>query len=800
MNRKPQNVGAAPSVDKGAVPAKRVSPLAPVWRVLGAIGRTIATFVMVTIITGCIVACVVAVYILQMIANEEPISLSAVRMGYTSLILAEDSEGEEVVLARLHFGGQDRTWVDLENISPHVINAAVAIEDRRFWEHGGVDWRRTAGAAIGMFAQIEGTITGGGSTITQQLVKNVTGDDDFRVDRKLQEIFRSLELSTHYSREDIMEAYLNLIHFGNGTNGIQAAANFYFGVDASELTIAQSAALVGITQFPGRFNPYVNPEAHRYRMLHVLWEMHEQEMITTAEYERAINERLNLRNHDTGLGAPIAETSYFVDHVINDVIAFFIEDARREGREITRGQAHARLMSGGYRVYTTVDLEMQAFLEDFFLTTEEFPPVITRGNEYPQSATVVLDPQGRVLATVGGIGEKHGQLTFNRATMSRRHPGSAIKPIGPFALGIEQGTITWSTIIEDSPVIIHPDGRPWPINHYPGFRGPMTVTYAMQLSVNTVAVKITERLGPNNVFNFLYDDLHFAALVRHEVRGDRVYSDIDLSPLSLGAFTHGVSPLEMAAAYNIFANGGWYYRPYSFTRIERADGEPVFEWDPADVRSRAVSEETSVVMRRMLERVVTDPPGTGRNAQLAGGMPTAGKTGTSQYNTNQWFVGFTPYYMAPAWLGFDRTTRFIVDENGRRHEVPNRIDFGGAVGYPPPVLWRNMMQPLHEGLEVIPFPDSPNVVSFTYCRISGDLATTYCAATGSGWYKTSRVPGQCITCRFGLGSSGDGEEDDGLEAYFGNILPGAGGNANVPPAVPDAGGSLDYVGAGTDIY
>jgi len=742
---------------------------------------------MVTVITGCIVACVVAVYILQMIANEDAISLSAVRMGYTSLILAEDSEGEEVVLARLHFGGQDRTWVDLENISPWAIHAAVAIEDRRFWEHGGVDWRRTAGAGIGMFMPIEGTTTGGGSTITQQLVKNVTGDDDFRVDRKLQEIFRALELSTRYSREDIMEAYLNLIHFGNGTNGIQAAANFYFGLDAHELTVAQSAALVGITQFPGRFNPFVNPEAHRARMDHVIWEMHEQELITSTQFQQAMNEPLVWRNHDAEPGAPIASTSYFVDHVINDVIAFFMED-----RGYTRSQAHGLLMSGGFRVYTTVDLEMQAHLEEFFLTTEGFPPVTTIGNVYPQSATVVLTPQGRILATVGGIGEKHGQLTFNRATMSRRHPGSAIKPIGPFAWGIEQGTITWSTLISDSPVVGAPGG--WsPVNHDGVFRGPITVTEAMQRSVNTVAAKITQSLGPENVFNFLRNELHFAALTDNYVRDGMVHSDIGLSPMSLGALTHGVSPLEMAAAYNIFSNGGWYYRPYSFTRIEDAAGNLIVEWNPAEHRSRAVSEDTAVVMRRMLERVVTVDPGTGRRAQLDGGMPTAGKTGTSQYNTNQWFVGFTPYYTVPAWLGFDRTTRIIVDANGRRHIVPNEVDWRGHQ-YPPPLLWRSIMQPLHEGLEPIPFLDSPNVVSFTYCRRSGELATSYCTATGSGWYKTSRVPGQCLTCRFG--SLTEAAEDNG--SGFGSLFPGADSGLSTPPSGFDVGAGLDS-GAGTDI-
>ena len=779
MTRNPQSPRAGAGSMPGAPPPKkkRVS----IKGVLAMIGRTIATFIMVCIITGCIVACVMAVYVLQLINEDNSIDLATVRMGYTSLILAEDSEGNEVVLKRLHFGGEDRTWVDYENISPWVIHAAVAVEDRRFWEHNGVDWRRTFAAFLGLFMPIEGTITGGGSTITQQLVKNITGEAEVRVDRKAHEILRALDLSTRYSREDILEAYLNLVPLGNGTNGIQAAANFYFGVDASELSIMQSAALVGITQFPGRYNPYTNPEAHRGRMLHVLWEMHDQGMITTAQFDRARTEPLGLRDHYTEPGAPIAPTSYFVDHVINEVISDFVTHYG-----LTRAQANARLMSGGYRIHTTVDLEMQAFLEEFFLTTERFPALTTRGNEHPQSATVIITPYGRILATVGGIGEKVGQRTFNRATMSRRHPGSAIKPIGPFALGIDRGIISWSTIIEDSPLTDTVDG--WsPINWYEGFMGPVTVDVALQRSINTVAAKIVQRVGPDEVFRFLRHHLQFTALVEEEVQGNVVLTDVALSPMSLGALTHGVSPLEMAAAYKIFVNGGYFIPPYSYTRIEDAAGNIIIERDIARERRPVIREETSVIMNRLLQRAVSGPVGTGGGAIFPGGMPIAGKTGTSEHNTNQWFVGFTPHYVAPAWLGFDRTTRVIVDANGRRHIVPNEVGWR-HLPYPPPILWRSIMQPLHEGLEVIPFRDSPNVISLTYCRVSGDIATGYCeSGTGSGWYKASRIPGNCITCRFQLMRPAE-DEDDSLGA--GSELPG-GSNIIV---LPEMG-----AGAGTDM-
>ena len=214
------------------------------------------TLILVGIITGCIVGCVLTVYILQYIGSDNSVDLEAVKMGYTSLMLAEDPKtGEEVILKRLYYGGQDRTWVDYDNISEYTKKSIVAIEDKRFWTHDGVDWRRTVGAFIGMFLPVEGTTTGGGSTITQQLIKNVTGDNDYRVGAQGAGNLPGAGSAQKLLPEEILEAYLNLVPLGNGTNGIQAAANFYFGKDAKDLTLEESAAIVGITKYPGLYNP-----------------------------------------------------------------------------------------------------------------------------------------------------------------------------------------------------------------------------------------------------------------------------------------------------------------------------------------------------------------------------------------------------------------------------------------------------------------------------------------------------------------------------------------------------------------
>jgi len=264
------------------------------------------------------------------------------------------------------------------------------------------------------------------------------------------------------------------------------------------------------------------------------------------------------------------------------------------------------------------------------------------------------------------------------------------------------------------------------------------VDEAIQRSINTVAAKVVMILSPRRVFDFLHNDLEFSGLVEREVRGNQILTDVAPSPMSLGALTRGVSPLEMAAAYQIFVNGGTFTSPYSYTRIEDANGNIIMEKDLAP--RYVVGEDTAVVMNKLLQRVVFGSVGTGPRARLDGGMPTAGKTGTSQDDVNQWFMGFTPYYIAPAWLGYDNTNRIVVDANGRRRVEPNTIRYSV---YPPPVLWKSIMDPIHAGLEPIPFIESPSVVSMTYCAVSGDIATGFCYATGSGWYKRSRIPSHC---------------------------------------------------------
>ncbi|MDL2233335.1 PBP1A family penicillin-binding protein [Ruminococcaceae bacterium OttesenSCG-928-L11] len=678
------------------------------------IGRVIATFIMVGIITGCIVACVMTVYVLRYIGAEDEISIDSIKMGYTSIIYATNSDGELYELQRLYNTDGNRIWVDYDDINQYTKDAMVAIEDKRFWTHDGVDWRRSFGAFVNLF--LPGASRGGGSTIHQQLVKNVTKDDDYRIDRKVREIFRAINLGQNYTHEQVLEAYLNVVPFGNNTNGIQAAANTYFSKEAKDLTLAEAACIVGITQKPTANNPFLYPEANKNRQEHVLSEMFKQERITEAEYEKALKEPLNFKKseHYESINAV---QSYFVDHVIEAVIADLME---MKGWTYT--YAAERLYKDGYKIYTTMDAEIQTHLENYYSSWDNFPQEVY--NEIkPQSACVITDLNGKILGLVGGVGEKTVSRGFNRATMAKRHPGSSIKPIGVYALAMEYNQITWSTLIDDNPIELTP-GRFYPSNFDHVYRGPVTVDYAIQKSVNTVAVRLTEMLTPKLVYDFLTNRLHMNNLVEYR-RGS---TDIDLGPMALGSLTDGLTPLEMAGGYQIFANGGYYTEPYCYTKVEDAEGKVVLQADTT--QNRVISEETAGVMTKLLQRVTTGPNGTGVRANLPN-MPTAGKTGTSTDDVDQWFVGFTPYYVCQVWLGYDEKLK----ENNYG-EIRYRY-------YPPPYIFRDIMEPLHEELEYKNFEISDNVVSMTYCTRTGDLASTACTSIDVGWYKKSNLPPTC---------------------------------------------------------
>ncbi len=707
--------------------------------IFGTIGRVFVTFFFVCVITGCIVAAVLTVYVFKYINSDNGVDLSAVDLNYTTILYAYDKNtGEPYELQRIH-QEENRIWVDYDKIPKHVVNAAIAIEDKRYLQHQGVDWIRTFGSFINQFIPIYSS-NAGGSTITQQVVRNITGDNAPRVDRKVREIFRALNLEKQYSKDQIMESYLNTVNFGGNTNGIQAAANLYFDKDVSELTIAEGAAIVGITQSPTYYNPFLNPENNKTRRDHIMWEMHDQGLITDAEYEKAKNQEV-VFVRGGGTQKVNTDQSWFVDHVIEEVLDDLVNVAG-----YTETKAAQLLFSGGLRIYTTVDEEMQNYLNDAFTNFDNYPKL--RNQEMPEAAMVITDVNGKILAMMGSNRPKETNRGWNIATMSRRHPGSSIKPIGPYVLSVENDSITYSTVLVDEPLEIVDNGKTikWPTNESNTYTGPMTIDTALRNSINTISAKLTEALGPRTIFDFLKNKLNMYSLVEREVTADGVITDITRSSMALGGMAYGVTPLEMAGAYQIFANGGTFTSPYSYYKVLDSQGNVILEKDTTP--QRVISFETATVMNKLLQRVVE--AGTGNQVKMDG-MPTGGKTGTSTNRRDTWFVGFTPYYVASVWMGYE-TGNVAVDYSGYY--------------FPPPILWRNMMKPLHQGLEIKQFPASSNVVSMTYCTETGDIATEYCPSTATGWYKSSNIPGTCVKHLTGSSSSSGNDDDDDRPSWW----------------------------------
>lgn len=705
--------------------------------IFGSIFRVIASIFMVCVITGCIVGCVLTVYILDYIGTIEDIDIKNIDMNYTSIIYANDENGEPFELSRIH-GDENRIQIDRDEMPDYLFDVVVAAEDKRFWEHHGVDWYRTIGSAFKFFFGGQQ----GGSTITQQLIKNATDQWAPNVERKVKEIFSALKLENQYDKMDILEAYLNVASFGPNINGVEAAANYYFNKKTSELTLEECAAIVAMTKAPSSYDLIRQPERNKERREYIFDTMLEMGTLTQEEHDKAVATEVVPQLGETPAQQPNALNSWFTDMVIEDVIHDLMDQ-----HNMSYSEAESKLYRGGLHIYTTVDNDMQQKLEELYIYSQDNPvfPAV-RNAIYPESAFIVMDLHGQIKAVVGSNRAKQGNRVLNYATQEARQPGSTMKPIAAYLMGIEKDFITWSTVIEDSP-IVKPGTDPeedgttqwWPVNYYGRYDGDQTCIRALQRSINTIPVKILNFLGPTETLYFLHDQCGMTSLVTPEE--NPTYNDNNLSAMAIGGSTEGVTVRELAGAYQMNANGGTFTPTTSYYRVLDQDGEVLLEADTTP--KRVISKETSSILNLMMQQVVSSAPGTGTTARFTGdlaAMPIAGKTGTSSDNRDQWFVGITPYYIGVTWMGYSPV----------RQEI-NYINF------PTPIIWKEVMQPLHEGLEVKDFEYSQNIVQKQYCTESGELASEDCPSVLTGWYKNSNIPEVC-TLHTGVQES---EEDDG---------------------------------------
>ncbi len=700
----------------------------PIWLkivkgVLRFIGRGLITLLSVIIISGCIIGCVLATVILGMVDDAQVVDLDQLELSYTTIIYTKNTDtGVFEEDTKLYGDNGKLIWADYNEMPSYLIDATVAAEDKRFWQHQGVDFARTIQATLGF---LSGGDMGGGSTITQQLIKNVTGEKDVRIDRKVKEIFNALALEKKYSKEQILEAYLNVIALGYNTCGVQAAANMYYDKDVSELTLNECVGLIAVTNNPSIYEPFGHPLNNMERRKYIYGEMLEVGYISRAEYDTLINEEIATSKGQVSDTGGSKYMSWAIDYVINDVKQGLMDEYGWDG-----ATAEYNIYNGGYRIYATIDNRIQDIMEEYYEDVDSFPKV--RNKEQPDSAMVILNFDGEVMGIVGGKGEKQGSRLYNIASDGKRHIGSTIKPISSYALAIENDLITYSTVITDEP--IYKAGETtgsttfktnWPVNYYSGYMGDVTVDYAVQRSVNTIPVKLVTLLTPRTVFDFLTQKLHITSLV--ETGSD---NDVAIAPMSLGSLTIGISPIELAGAYQMIGNGGLYIKPHSYTEVLDSEGAVILKADTAP--ERVISAETATILNKLCQRVVTGPNGTGTTAKIPG-YTVAGKTGSSSENYDLWFAGMTPQYLGVVWLGYkDRMKEIFYNT------------------YPTPIIWKGVMQKVMEGEDPsVTFPESSNVVSATYCTKSGDLAGSACTSTATGWYKKTNMPGTCTQCYYG---------------------------------------------------
>lgn len=592
----------------------------------------------------------------------------------TSIMYAYDENDKVIELTRLH-GEENRIWVDYEDMPDNLLWAFICLEDFRFYNHSGVDWIRTI--AVIIKPEYEGQ---GASTITQQLIKNLTDENSATYFRKFHEITRALNLEKNYSKKDIIEAYLNTVALGAGCYGVKTAAETYFGKEVKDLNLAECAMLAGITKAPYTTNPYVNMDKCKERQKRCLKAMVEEEKITQEQADKAYAKKVKIKSKnsssDTNVKVDKSEImSWYEEYVVAQVIS----DLQKE-YEYDYNEAQRMIYYGGLKIYSAVDLRVQEILEKSYENRSGFPRshYDSRG-ELPESSMVVMDYEGRIVGIVGGTGEKTANRAYNRATDSRakRQPGSSIKPLAVYAPAVDLGRVTSQSVILEEAITLK--GEKWPRN-FNGDHGSgeyVTVENALVRSLNTVPVRIlSEMIGVDAGLRYCNESFHL-----NLSEGDK-----DLSPLGVGGTQTGVTTLEMAAAFATFGNGGRYYEPYSYYKVTDRNGNVLLD-NTDNKPQQAISRNTASELLSMMTKAVTESFGTGYGSKISG-FQTFAKTGTTSDNCDKWYCGGTPHYVTAVWYGFDY-----------------RADLRTGSSNPSKTIFRHIFSQIHSGLSAKSFND-----------------------------------------------------------------------------------------------
>lgn len=681
---------------------------------------TVKIFMILFVFMGCAGIGIGSGALYAYISTAAPISKDDLNLTENLTTFIYDETGRNEIARLTGFDNTDRILVfDREGQIPqHLKNAFVAIEDERFYQHNGVDIKRTLGAVLNYIKPMGEDY--GGSTITQQLIKNITGDKEHSIKRKVQEQWKAIQLEKRLDKWQILELYMNLIYFGNGSYGIQSASYKYFGKPVKELTLAESASLAGISNNPVLYNPFTSEgrERNKERQELVLKKMLENEFITQVEYNEAMKKGVMFAEKSINAAKSTSVRPYFVDQVIKDVL----RDLEAIGMD--RQFAELKLYSGGLKIFTTMDLGIQSGMDEVFKDMDNFPGGVKQGFS-PQAGMVIIDANtGEVKAMYGGSGEKSADMVFNRATQARRSAGSSFKPIADYAPALDQHLITAGTVIDDIPVYMmgvkkgrYPENSPETINGVFGrqYRGLINIRTAISRSINVAAAKVwKDYLGP---------DLSFGYLKKSGI--DMKDEDRNLS-IALGGLKYGVSPMQMAAAYVPFANKGMYFEPITHSVVKDHDGNILLDKRKTAVikqKSNIVYDERTAFIMTDLLKSVTGLGGTASYVKLKSWdgklIPTAGKTGTTDDNVDRWFLGYTTHYVGAVWYGYDKQLT---------------VELSSGSQNPSAVIWMKVMQAAYNKKKLeskdLPFP--AGLVKKEICEYSGKAPIDLCSGDPRG--------------------------------------------------------------------
>ena len=710
----------------------------------------------VTVALVLLVCCIVVVgaagdYLEREVIPNTSFDDESYSLDQTSFIYYVDSNGDIQLYEKINTS-TDRQWATLDEIPDSLIHAAIAIEDQRFYEHQGVDWITTVKACGNMF--FGGSDTFGGSTITQQLIKNLTGDNSVTVQRKVEEIFRAQQYERTNDKDTIMEWYLNTVYFGKLKYGVKSAAMYYFGKDLSELTIAESASLIAITNNPSLYNPYGNPQNNRKRQENVLWAMQDQGWITREEYEQALAQEMVFQKGDESRqtftcsngecgfkgeakdflrtldGTEAVENiyycpqcsqknefhvqknsdvySWYTEMVMDDVAHDLCIANGDEWNANTKKAYLERIKLSGYHIYACIDVEVQAMVDEIYTDLSQVPD--TKSAQQLLSSIAIVDNRtGDLVAVAGSVGEKTAFDATNHATEDDpKQTGSAMKPVAVYGPGFESGLISPVTCLPDLP-LTYSGGR-FPNNVTRRYNVGNSVFDGIVESNNTISVHTLKKIGLEYAFDFATQKFRIEGLVKKETtESGREISDMDYAPLGLGALTYGVSVEDMANAYATFPNGGEYREARTYTKVYDSEGNLIL--DNTQETEQILSEKANNYVNYCLRGVVQNNSAVQLKATAA-----AGKTGTTTNARDRWFCGYTDYYTAAVWCGYKQPEEIKVTS--------------GTGSNPACTMWAKVMKKLHEGKEWRDVSDTSGMKSYSICIDSGGTATEACKLDG----------------------------------------------------------------------